>query len=746
MSFFALPNLVSKSVEPCVPWEWNSPAPAEVQGKEHKKARDAWITNPATKHQVYSAFEGYLSNARIEDPRGAEEGNPPLHLHAFVADIDTPVSDEELASGIARIGDMVPNYFERTLSGNVRLIWLFEKPVSFPNLRFAVEFMKLALDRTGVKAIAPGLDQPAWCTPNRYYTNSGQWLGIDPAARVSSSLLQGWVVEVAAKHLWKKDRGSVDIPMPVVAAELEKRYPRFKDEWTMEFVEAAQGPTFWIDGSVSPKSAIVKPTGIFTFSSSATKPFYSWAELLGKNFVEKYQAEAMGKAVDGIYHDGNCYHLQDGYKHWRAFSKEDVAQHLATSRGLSSVKDGGLPSEVNRAIEHIRMWNAIDGAAPFAFSPPGILVKNGSKYLNTHTRRVLAPANEPGIWGPHGNFPFISRFLDGLFHKDSVPAHPKDYFISWLHRHYRGCYLLEPESGQIGLSFGVQNIGKTFLSQGLLSYLFGGSAECEDFLMGRSNFNAELFKVGLWLIDDNSVAGDNTTHRKWSVMSKKFAANTAFQYHEKFRTPSPVDWLGRVFITANADEESMRIVPDMTISSSDKYMLWLMQDSGVVFPGRAACRQIIQQEAPYFARFLLDYQIPEHCLSDSSRYGVACYHEKSLLQLADHSSRTATFAEMLEDWRERYFSDNPGAEFWRGTAYGLQRELARDEVTRDTGLRGMTSITIGSNLATLKAKGSPGLACESTTSGRIWTIRPVKVREARIPLPLGNANFAKLAP
>src|SRR5947208_760778 len=98
--FFAIPNLVSTSVEPCVPWTFSQPVPDEVKGKEGKKVRDRWISNPNTRHQVYSAFEGVNSGARVSEPKNGDEGNPPLKLHAFVADIDAPVSEDELAAGI----------------------------------------------------------------------------------------------------------------------------------------------------------------------------------------------------------------------------------------------------------------------------------------------------------------------------------------------------------------------------------------------------------------------------------------------------------------------------------------------------------------------------------------------------------------------------------------------------------------------------------------------------------------------
>lgn len=739
--FFSLPNLVSTAVTPCTPWLFVAPnLPMEVRGKEGKKLRDKWISNPATKHECYTAFEGINAGLRISKPKNGEEGNPPLKLHALVADFDVAVSEDELATGIARVS-LTPNYYERTLSEQVRLIWLFEKPVSFPNYRFAVEFLQLALKKIPFEQIAPSLDKPAWEDPTRIWTNSGDWSQVDVNACLPYSMLQGWVVEVSEKHIWRKDRGAIDIPLPIVWVELQKLFPAASNAWPGDFVEGAQGPTFWMAESSSPKSAIVKPTGMFTFSAHATKPFYSWTDLLGKAFVDKYAAEAMGKAVEDIYHDGKTYFRKDGYSDWKAFAKEDVVLHLSNDRGLSNIKSGNENSEVSRAVSFIQNWQGVTGAAPFVFQPTGVLTRNGTKFLNTHTRRVLAPAGGIVVWGPGGPMPILSKFFDGFFYVDSKPANPLRYFLAWWSRFYKGAHDFNLQSGQNVIFLGPPNVGKTFLNQGLLPYLMGGAAEAESYLLGTSDFNSQLFEVGYWTVDDNSVNVDVATHKKFSVMMKKMAANTTFQYHAKFRVPCQIDWRGRVGVTANDDEESARIVPDLSISILDKLSVWrTAQAAPIVFPDRRGCEKIIKDEAPFLARYLLDYVTPPECVGDA-RFGVKAYHEVSLLKTAEQSSRTATFIEMMEDWRASYFSDHAAARNWEGTAFQLLKELHRDELMREAGLRQFSPQQLATQLSVVKGKGLEWLDARSGPLGRVWTIaRPASV--PGVPLPTGT-KFAK---
>lgn len=728
----ALPNLVSKTIAECTPWTFQSHIPDDVKGKAGKKLRDAWINNPETLHQCYSGFEGLSATQRIsEGAKGsAEEGNPPFKLHAFIADIDCPVADEELAAGLSRIR-IAPAYFERTLSGNARLIWLLESPVTFPSRKFAVEFLELALVRLKVDSIAPSLDKPAWLEPNRYYTNSCDFYALDENARVSKELTEGWMLEVAEKHLWKKQKNAVAIPLPVVFAEIEKKFPAHS--WVGDFTEEAQGPSFWLPASTSPKSAIVKPTGLFTFSSSAAKSFYSWQDLLGIDFVKTYETEMLGKAVADLYFDGKNYYRKDGYGEWKPFSKEDCIAHLSVTRCLNPRMDGDRPSEVSRAMEYLRDWQAVNGAAPFVFQPTGIVVRNGTKFLNTHTRRPLAPAprDTESKWGTNGAFPFLSKYFDGLFD----PAEQLPYFLSWLARFYRGAHDQNLESGQNIFLLGPPGVGKTFLSQGLLSMLMGGGADAEDYLLGKTQFNSDLFEVGIWTVDDNSATVDAATHRKFTAMAKKMAANTTFSYHAKFRVPCSVDWLGRVVVTANDDEESARIVPDLSMSNIDKLMLLrAAQKPPVEFPPRRELQRVMREELPHFARYLLDYDIPAHCRS-SSRFGIQSYHEKRLMVTAEQSSRSAGFAEIVSDWKQTYFGENPALPHWEGTSYQFLKALNKDQLGSAAGIRSISADTVSRQLATLRAKGFPLEILTTEHGARLWRIHRDELPKAT-PLPV----------
>jgi hypothetical protein len=442
--------------------------------------------------------------------------------------------------------------------------------------------------------------------------------------------------------------------------------------------------------------------------------------------------------VEDIHHDGRGYWRKDGYGVWKPFSKEDITLFLSTERGLSKTRDSGLPSEIERALSYVHNWQGINGAAPFVYQEPGIIVRHGHRYLNTHSGKVFQPSAERTNWGRHGKFPFLSQFFDGFFHPKSNPYEPLMYFMAWLKRFYGSAFTYSLDSGQNVIIMGPPGFGKSCLNQFILPLLLGGSAEAQAFLLGQTNFNSQLFSAPLWTVDDNSVTVDMHTIRVWTSMLKKMAANQMFEYNEKFRVSANVEWRGRVSVTANCDEISAMIIPDLSQSIMDKLSLYRCADTPpVVFPGRRDLVKLVHDELPYFARWLLDWEPPDYTQGEA-RFGTVPYHEAALVRIADQSSSTASFLEALEIWRDDYFSSNTGALRWEGTSAQLMVALHANEILARATLHGMSSRLLLQHLGALRSKGLPWLRTKEGSS-KVWVIERSKLPSAE-PLPVGNGG------
>jgi hypothetical protein len=181
-----------------------------------------------------------------------------------------------------------------------------------------------------------------------------------------------------------------------------------------------------------------------------------------------------------------------------------------------------------------------------------------------------------------------------------------------------------------------------------------------------------------------------------------------------------VEWQGRVVVLCNRDEESISVLPDLEISILDKIMLFKTADKTVEFLEPEEQEAILKRELPFFARFLLDYRIPEHCRGDA-RFGVKSYHEDSLVQTATQSSNTASFSEILDDWKTTHFTmREPEKPHWEGTSFMLLKAFHLDPLAGPV-LRSLTASVVGKRLAALKNKGEP-IESRSEKGLRIWRI------------------------
>lgn len=733
-----LRNLASQQTyNDVLPWQWQVQPPEAV--RKDKEARTRWATAITTRHHCYSAYEGLNEQMRVTRARG-EEGNPPFKQLGFVVDFDAPWTREGLLAGLERVKNP-PAYLENTLSGNARLVWTFAEPLLLPGYEFTSEWVVFLAEKLQVQLLLPGIDQGALRAPERYYTNSGDWreLSVTP---VPSDVLRGWFVEFSNKFSFKGKEYGEELPIEQVIELLRARHPRFH-EWPGDFAVGAQGPSFWVAGSTSPNSAIVKPGGMITFAAHASKVFYPWSELCGVVELDQSKAKTVGKAVENIFFDGKQYFRRLPSGCWRPFDKSDLTSHLRVTCKLSPrMEKNGGPSQLDLAVQHIQDHQYVTGAAPFVFRRTGLINVNGNSFLNTSTRRVLVPAEGPVSWGPEGQFPWISQWLDTFFD----PASQKEAFLAWLSYYYRSAHDLAPRSGQNAFLAGGAGIGKTLLNRRVIGPLLGGYAEAANYLLGKDSFGAELFESGHWVIDDDSMSTTVSDHKKFSAFLKQMAANSTFRYHAKFRQPLLVEWCGRVVVTCNADEESIRILPDLSMTILDKLMLFRarVNNGDFRFPAKEVLEPLIDRELPFFARWLLDHKIPAHLMADDPRFGIMPYHNAELVSTANHSSHLAGFVEIIHDWKQQWFGTSK-FDSWEGSSFQLHRALHADP-TSAPALRNITVDAVGRNLSAMKNRGDDSISCREDEHGlRLWKIsRPGTVENTQPEhITVGKTKFEK---
>lgn len=661
-SFYALTNLTHLSVTPSLPWDFTPTITVPDEVRANKDKRQDFHKDKATTWNYYSPFEGANPNQRVS------KSNPPRLLHGFAPEWDMQIPPVRVDEEIAR-AKIKPAYIERSLGNNLRLVYAFPRPLPVDSLEFAIFLLGKAEKWLGCQNL-PGFDEKAFVDPTRFLANGANWAptGHGP---IPEDALQAFFVEVGNAFRRPSEAG-VAIPLEEVERALKEKYPTFN--WPGPFELESQGPSFWIADSTSPKSAILKPDGFFTFSAHADKPFYSWADLLGADFTAAFERAAISKATLDIFFDGK--------KFWRkkkgvftAMETAELVNHFEIGCGMKGPK-------IKQTLNHIYSEQCVESAGPYVFQPPGLLIYQGKRRLNTADVQVLQPATGEQSWGDGGNFPFLSSLLDNLFTTEIQ----RDKFLAWWQYLYQCGLNMDPQPGQVLFLMGGVATGKTFTSREVVGRSVGGYVDASGYLTKSSDFNSHLFESALWVSDDDAVSDSPQAAMNIQMALKKAVANSSHLSNKKFQTAGMVEWCGRIIITTNLDYLSSRLLGPLDNSSLDKISVFrCVTKSRLRFPSRPEMQRLLSTELPFLLRWLVDHTPPEHVEPDV-RFGVRAHHDESLMEQASQTSKSEPFRELLVAALLEYFESHPNATEWRGPATELLTQIhmnpARESIIR----------------------------------------------------------------
>lgn len=723
--FLYAENLVSDSLKSDVtPWDFKPTEELTPQIRKSKEDRQNFYQSPATKHYFYTSIEPLNPNLRVN-----KEQNPPIAVHAFIADYDVSVPLERILEAIAEM-KIKPSWIETSLGGNFRLVWILPFPLQTADHDFTVFVLQEAQEWLCLN-ILPGLDEKAFTTATRLYCNGCEWksTGHGPIAEKDA---QSFFVATGKKYRFNAP-DDANVPLDVVEKALKERFPNFN--WPGPFELGSQGPSFWVPGSTSPQSAILKEGGLFSFAAHAESPFYPWSKILGAEFVKEFNAEAVTKATKDCYYDKKEYYRKNLNGVYVGESPPDFILHLRGDCGLGTKPGSSGMSPVDIARLHIHNHNGIENAAPFVFQRPGPIMFMNRRRLNTYSGTPMQPSPPgTGKWGPHGEYPFLSRFFDGYF----VPSHPQlDHFRAWHQYFYLSALNWTPMAGcRINSSGGV-GVGKTFVSRAVVGPSVGGFADASNYLVNGSAFNSHLFEVPLWCLDDDVPSVANPAGRtQAAAMFKKMTANQEFEHNKKYAIPGMVQWMGRIALTTNLDFTSLRILGSLDANELDKMHLFKCAETPhLIFPPRYDMIKILAKELPFYLRGLIEWKVPDHVIPNN-RFGYSPYHDPYLLERTHQGSPAAPFTELLLSSLRNYFTSCEGETEYSGTATEIFKMMTIDPQNAGI-MRGYKAEQINRYLEQVEKEQL--VKCVVSTSGRsrIWTFtRPAELPAKATPAPL----------
>ena len=705
---FCARNLTELTVKPELPWEFKATAEIPEKVRKGKVARQAWYKAATTDHQFYSLIEGANPNMRV-----SKGNNPPRVIHGFGVDYDLPITLERANEAIASMR-FKPSWIERSLGGNLRLVWLLEQPIIVEDFDFCVATLTAAAVWLQLDLL-PGLDEPAFLNPTRMLCNGCEWhnTGFSP---ISTAESQAFFVQTAKEFNFQTS-DPITIPLDVVEAAIKEKFPNFS--WPADFTPDTQGPSFWIPESTSPASAILKPEGFITFSAHAVKPFYSWGAILGAEFVRDYTVKSIAKATNEIYWDGHKFWRRAGVKNlFVGLDMPELKIYFQSTARLSTKPDKVTGSnQITEALNHIFNHNRVEGAAPFAGQKSGLITFMNKTVLNTYVDNSVVPHDKPCVWPD--DFPFIAALLEHIFE----PKNQLEHYLAWSKYAYQCVRSGVPQPGQNTFMMGEVASGKTLLNREILGRLLGGYMDASEFLIRGGQFNSELFDVPMWVVDDETPSGTDSQRNNFAAMLKKCTANNTFRHNKKFQVATLTAWAGRIGCTTNLDHVSTRILGAMDNSSRDKTNLFRCSKVPFVFPSREQTIYNIQCEISKYGRWLLDWPPPSICIPDP-RFGFKSYQEPTLLHQAQQGSSSASFKEILFDSFATWLEDHPKATFWQGGTVAILRLILATPLN-DTLFRSLKIEHIARCLETVSRDYPQLTVVSGPNNERLWTYKPL---------------------
>jgi hypothetical protein len=346
----------------------------------------------------------------------------------------------------------------------------------------------------------------------------------------------------------------------------------------------------------------------------------------------------------------NKYYENKG-KVWGPAGVDDIHRVLKVKFGI---KDYDEQEEV---IVEIRQEAQIFQAAKVAGYRAGVYAdKQENPYLVLQNHKLVEPIK--------GDWTIIREMIESMFGPVQSP-----YVYAWLQWAYESYETRTLAPGQLFVMVGSNNCGKTLFQEKVISPLLGSNTgKCQTYLMGKTEFNADLISNCHWGLSDD-ISDLTWQQRKTLTESCKNAlVNSEQRLRQMYDNPCVVDMCPRISCSINWP--SVESLPIFEEGMSDKMSLFKVEKSSRL-PTAEIPRPKFEAEIAKALSGLAYYLRHEYIIDDSIketgtniRFNVKTYHHPEILEKLVDVKRHVSLAEILFKWHNLYEPVGSPLDIW----------------------------------------------------------------------------------
>lgn len=375
-----------------------------------------------------------------------------------------------------------------------------------------------------------------------------------------------------------------------------------------------------------------------------------------------------------------CEHSKSGRRYWRQVTEgvyccdcvEDLRRWLKSKGLLASlskddIRQGETISEVDQSILDIQKTNLVHYAGPFAGWHAGVHAISGRQVLVTEALPLVDP-KKPKKDAPelpegeevffadkcHG-WPNIGKILNSRLYGDDPKSRPQvQTCLSVIQRAYMALRKGQPRRCQAMVFAGETSAGKSLFIDAILRPIMGGRAAYPlQFMLGTTDFNAELHEAALWKVDDEATKTKIHERKHLAAKLKQAVAVKGARLHDKGSKAVEIETQNLLVFATNLEEQNLLVLPPLDNDVEGKIHLFKYhQAEWPCWPLDPAAEEednaaILRKELPHFLYWLTrEYETPDEIWE--GRFGVQSFYHEEILEKLDFLSHEVKFYNLLE--------------------------------------------------------------------------------------------------